>query len=47
MSTICAFNNIENKHTLYYAEDCTKKFCESFKEHTKNIIHFEKKKMNN
>ena len=45
MSTIGAFNNIENKHTLYGTEDCIKKFCESLREHAKNIIDFEKKKM--
>ena len=27
MSTIWAFNNIENKHTLYRGKDCMKKFC--------------------
>ena len=29
MSTIWAFNNIENKHNLYRGEECMKKFCES------------------
>ena len=28
-STFCAFNKIENKHTLYFEEDCMKKFYES------------------
>ena len=28
-STFCAFNKIENKHTLYFGEDCMKKFYES------------------
>ena len=45
MSTIWDFGSIENKHTLYSVEDCMKKFCESLREHTKNIIDFEKKKM--
>ena len=45
MSTTWAFNNIENKHTLYRREDCMKKFYESVREHSKNIIDFEKKKM--
>ena len=27
MSAIWAFDNIENKHTLYWGEDCMKKFC--------------------
>ena len=43
MSTIWAFGHIENKHTLYCGEDCMKKLCESFREHVKNIIDFEKK----
>ena len=29
MSTIWAFDHIENKHILYRREDCMKKFCES------------------
>ena len=45
MSTIWAFNNIENKHTLYRREDCMKKFCESLREHAKNITDFGKKKI--
>ena len=31
MSTILAFNNIENKHTLYLENNCMKKFCESLR----------------
>ena len=45
MSTIWAFDHIENKHTLYRGKDCMKKFCEYLREYTKNIIDFEKKKM--
>ena len=45
MSTIWAFDHIENKHTLYHGKDCMEKFCEYLREHTKNIIDFEKKKM--
>ena len=45
MSTIWSFDNIENKHTSYRGEDCMKKFCESLREHSKNIINFEEKKM--
>ena len=45
MSTIWAFDNIENKHTLYRGEDCMKKFWESLREHAKHIIGFEKKKV--
>ena len=44
MSTIWAFDNIENKHTLYCWEDCMKNFC-TLRKHATNIINFEKKKM--
>ena len=43
MSKIWAFDQIENKHILYREEDSMKKFCESLREHAKNIIDFEKK----
>ena len=45
MSTIWAFNNIENKHTLYRGEHCMKKFCTSLREYATNVVNFEKKKM--
>ena len=45
MSTIWAFNNTENKHTLYRGENCTKKFYSSLREHATHIPDFEKKKM--
>ena len=45
MSTIWAFDNIENKHTLYHGEDCMIKFCTSVREHATNVINFDKKKM--
>ena len=45
MSTIWAFNHIENKHTLYRGKACMKKFCEPLREHAKNIIDFERKKL--
>ena len=45
MSTICAFDHIENRHNLYRGEDCMKNFCEFLREHAKNIIDFEIKKM--
>ena len=45
MSTICKFDNIENKNNVYRGEDCMKKFCESLREHTVKIINFEKKKI--
>ena len=36
--TIWAFDNIENKHTLYCGEDWMKKVCTSLREGSKNII---------
>ena len=45
MSTIWGFDHIEDKHTLYLGKDCVKKSYTSLREHTKNIIDFEKKKM--
>ena len=45
MSTIWAFDNIENKHTLYCGEDCMKKICDSLGEHAAYVISFKKKKM--
>ena len=45
MSPIWAFNNIENKNNLCRGEYHMKKFCESLREHAKNIIDFEKKEM--
>ena len=31
MSSICAFDHVENKYSLYLEEDCVKKFCTSLK----------------
>ena len=45
MSTIWALYHKENKHTLYRGKDCIKMFCSSLKEHAKNIIVLEKKKL--
>ena len=45
MSTISSLDHIEKKHILYRGNDCVKKFCTSLREHTKNVIDFEKKKM--
>ena len=45
MSKIWAFDHTEDKHTLYRGKDCVKKFCESLREHAKNITDFEKNKM--
>ena len=43
MSTMWAFDHIENKHTLYCGKDCIKKFCTSLREYATYIIDFEKK----
>ena len=40
---IWAFGHTENKHTLYRGKDCMKRFCESLREHGKNIIGFKRK----
>ena len=45
ISTIWGFDHKEDKHTLYRGKYCMKKFCTSLREHAKNIIDFEKKKM--
>ena len=45
MPSIWAFDHIENKHSLYYGENCMKKFCVSLREQAANVINFEKKKM--
>ena len=45
MSTIWAFDHIENRHTLYCGKDCMKTFGTSFRKHLQNIIDFEKKKI--
>ena len=44
MSTIWTVYNIKKKDSLFLGKDSTKRFCESFSEHAKNIIGFEKKK---
>ena len=45
VSTIWAFDKIQNKHTLYFGEDCMKKFCNSLREHATNVFNFEKNNM--
>ena len=42
---IYGFGRIENKLILYRVKDSMKNFCTSLREHAKNIIDFEKKKM--
>ena len=39
------FDHMEDKNTLYRGKDCMNKFCTSLREHGKNIIDFQKKKM--
>ena len=39
MSIIWAFDNIENKHTLYRGKSCMEKFCTSFREHATNLTY--------
>ena len=38
VSTIWAFDCIENKHTLYRGQDCMKKFFRFLRQHVKNLI---------
>ena len=45
ISRISSFKIIANKHDVYRGKDCMKKFCESLRERTINIINFKKKKM--
>ena len=45
ISTIWAFDSVENKHSLCRGEDYMKKFCTSLREHATNVINFENKKM--
>ena len=45
MSTMLAFDNIENKHTVYLVEDCMKKFCTSLRGNATNVTKFKKKKI--
>ena len=44
MSAISSFKNKENKDDVYRGKDCTKKSCESLREHAMKIINFKKKK---
>ena len=45
MSTIWAFDNIENKHGLYCGKYFLKIFCSRLREYATNVISFEKKKI--
>ena len=44
MSAVWAFDNIENKHSLYRGKYFMKTFSISLEENAANVIHFEKKK---
>ena len=44
MSTIRAYDSIENNHSLYHGENCMKMFCSSVAENATNVINFEKRK---
>ena len=46
MSTISSFRTTENKHDVYRGKDCIKKFSESLKENSVEIINFKKEKLN-
>ena len=46
MSTISSFKSIENKHDVSKGKDCMKRFCETLREHTMEIINFKKKFIN-
>ena len=43
ISIIGAFDNMENKHSLYRGKHCMEKFCSSLREHVTNVINLEKK----
>ena len=43
MSAIFDFDKTENKHTLYREGYCMKKFCTFLREHSTNVISFERK----
>ena len=45
MSTIWAFDNIENNVILYREEDCVKKVCTSLREHASNVINKKEPKL--
>ena len=43
--TYCLFDELKNKINYYRGDDCMKKFCKDFREHSTKIINYEKKKM--
>ena len=40
MSTICTFDDRENKHDIYRGKGCMKKFCEYLKQHAMEVINY-------
>ena len=44
MSTVWAFDNIENKHSLYHGKGCMKKFGICLREHAADVIKFKRRK---
>ena len=45
MFTISSFKSNENKYDVYRGKDCTKKACESLREHAMKIINCKEKKI--
>ena len=45
LSTISSFKSMENNHDVYRGKERMKKFFESLREHTVEIINFKKKKL--
>ena len=45
MPTISTLKRIENKHDVYRGRECIEKFFESLREHTIEIIEFEREKI--
>ena len=45
LSTISSFKSMENNHDAYGGKERMKKFFESLREHTVEIINFKKKKL--
>ena len=43
--TNCSFDESKNKISYYRGDDCMKKLCKDFIEHSTEIINYEKKKM--
>ena len=45
MSRTSLFKSIENKDDVYRVKECMKRFCESLRENTLELINFEKIKI--